>query len=118
MSVPADSSKSNQPKPVSREDAILGMREALINVIKATHSKMDNESSFLYRLANTAVDIFDQTKDESLQAVSSDMLDALYQTIPFIEDELGNTIWKPGYIAKQLKNIKAVIAKAENRGIK
>lgn len=41
------------------EQASDGMREALVNVIRTTHAKTNQESSFLYRLAETAVDIYD-----------------------------------------------------------
>jgi hypothetical protein len=43
----------------------------------------------------------------------SEMLEALYTALPYVEDALFDAAFKPGRVAEHVKLIRAVIAKAE-----
>jgi len=45
--------------------------------------------------------------------VNQDLLEELYRALPFLEDVLGCTIYKPGVVRERIKAIRAVLAKAE-----
>lgn len=54
------------------------------------------------------------TANANLFAAAPDLLEALYEALPFINDDLG--AYKKGYVAGVEKRAKAAIAKAEGRG--
>lgn len=48
-----------------------------------------------------------------LIAAAPDMLEALYNALPYVEDALDDNAFKPGVVAGHVSKIRAAIAKAE-----
>lgn len=51
--------------------------------------------------------------DSQLIAAATDLLDAVYAALPFVEDALNDPAYKAGAVARHLKQMQAAIAKAE-----
>ena len=61
--------------------------------------------------ANPGISYEEAVANADLFAAAPDLLEALYEALPFINDDLG--AYKKGYVARVEKKIRAAIAKAE-----